>query len=161
MTSIKFLLFGSAKMTFVFLTGHDWHRETGRGKMSQAFSLLGNQGYCYYGCGRRQGKQKKKRSKYLLSTFGVRVLYHLIFTAEEAEAERCQVFTGIISLIQAWIGIWTQNWFQSFSARMWFFPSKHSEIVLPGLRGLRYKDSKCQITWDLGSCHGHTKVSWR
>lgn len=55
--------------------------------MSQLFSFLGNQGYCYDGCGRRQGKQDKKRGKYLLSTFDVQVLYyHLIFVGEETEA---------------------------------------------------------------------------
>lgn len=34
-----------------------------------------------------------------------------------------------------------------------------SKIALEGLRGQRYKSSKCQITWDLGSYHGHTEVS--
>lgn len=55
--------------------------------MSQFFPFHGNQGYCHYGCGRAQGKQNKKGSKYLLCTFGIKVLYyHLIFTDEENEA---------------------------------------------------------------------------
>lgn len=87
--SNKFLLFESPKMTCAFLA-RPWLIQKGRlegAEMSQLFSFLGNQGYCYDGCGRRQGKQDKKRGKYLLSTFDVQVLYyHLIFVGEETEA---------------------------------------------------------------------------
>lgn len=47
-----------------------------------------------------RGNRTRKESKYLLSIFSVPVLYyHLIFTDEETEAERHQVFIGIVLLI--------------------------------------------------------------
>ena len=46
-------------------------RKVGRDRLSQLFSFLGNYGYSHDGYRRRQGEQKKERSKYLLSTVGV------------------------------------------------------------------------------------------